>query len=190
MSEQDYTLLTGEALVGDGPEIAHVDVEIGLKGGPVGYAFANGLAQPAEGHTTLLAVATPNSLTKPATLLVNKVTIKGAKAAVQHFGPAQEAIAKAVLRAVEEGIIPSDQVDKLVIIVSVFIHWEAGSNERIAAFNHQATYLAICNAMKGTPTSTEAIQTAKTSKHPFGSGDKEWKQDAYDTALASVQQAS
>ncbi len=184
---QDWTLLTGESLKGDGDEIAHVDVLIGEKVGPVGIAFAVGLAQPAKGHTSLFAVATPNSLTKPATLLVNKVTIGGATAAVQHFGPSQEAIARAVLRAVEDGTIPEEMVDELVIIVSVFIHWGATSNEKIAAFNHEATYQAIRSAVTGAPTSADAIATSKSAKHPFGSGAEDWDQSVYDAALASAQ---
>jgi formaldehyde-activating enzyme len=41
-------------------------------------------------------VVAPNLLCKPATVLFNKVTIKGAKQALQMFGPAQHAVAKAV----------------------------------------------------------------------------------------------
>ena len=38
----------GEALIGDGPELAHVDLLIGDKQGPVGQAFANGLSDSYE----------------------------------------------------------------------------------------------------------------------------------------------
>ena len=66
----------GEALVGDGPELAHIDLVIGDKEGPVGMAFANALSQLSAGHTPLLAVVRPNLLTKPATLVIPKVTLK------------------------------------------------------------------------------------------------------------------
>ena len=62
--------LIGEALVGDGPELAHVDLMIGDKAGPIGQAFANGLTQLSAGHTPLLAVIRPNLMTKPATLVI------------------------------------------------------------------------------------------------------------------------
>ena len=68
--------LVGEALVGEGTEIAHIDLVIGKKGGAVEQAFVTALASPAKGHTPLLAVLEPNLPTKPSTLMVNKVTIK------------------------------------------------------------------------------------------------------------------
>ena len=89
------SMYIGEALAGDGNEIAHIDLLIGNKDGPVGTAFASALARQSEGHSNLLAVLEPNLAVKPATVLITKVTIKGAKQAVQMFGPAQFAVAKA-----------------------------------------------------------------------------------------------
>src|SRR5246127_3027837 len=119
------SMFIGEALAGDGNEVAHIDLLIGSKDGPVGQAFANALARQSEGHSNLLAVLTPNLLAKPATVLITKVTIKGAKQAVQMFGPAQAAVAKAVADSVAEGVIPKSEADNLVIVCGVFIHWEA-----------------------------------------------------------------
>src|ERR671936_935460 len=110
------SMYIGEALVGDGNEIAHIDLLIGDKAGPVGHAFATALARQSEGHSNLLAVLTPNLLCKPATVLITKVTIKGAKQAVQMFGPAQYAVAKAVADCVAEGTIPASEADDLVIV--------------------------------------------------------------------------
>src|SRR5438046_9727425 len=103
------SMYIGEALAGDGNEIAHIDLLIGDKQGPVGTAFANALARQSEGHTNLLAVLTPNLAVKPATVLVTKVTIKGMKQAVQMFGPAQSAVAKAVADSVESAVIPKSK---------------------------------------------------------------------------------
>ena len=103
----DIVMNIGEALVGEGNEIAHIDLLIGKKTGPVGAAFANALANQSAGHTNLLAVLTPNLIAKPATVLITKVTIKGMKQAVQMFGPAQYAVAKAVADCVAEGTIPA-----------------------------------------------------------------------------------
>ena len=87
------TLATGESLNGDGNELAHIDLLIGSKSGPVGEAFANAFVNERAGHTNLLAVVTPNLAAKPDTVISNKVTIKGEKQAVQLFGPAQAAVA-------------------------------------------------------------------------------------------------
>ncbi len=131
------SMYIGEALDGDGNEVAHIDLLIGDKAGPVGSAFANALANQSQGHSNLLAVLAPNLLAKPATVLITKVTIKGAKQAVQMFGPAQYAVAKAVADSVEAGVIPKDQCDNLVIICGVFIHWEASDDKKIVPIQLQ-----------------------------------------------------
>ena len=157
----------GEALAGEGNEIAHIDLLIGDKTGPVGAAFAQALANQSAGHSNLLAVLTPNLITKPATVLITKVTIKGATQAVQMFGPAQYAVAKAVADSVADGTIPASQADDLVIVCGVFIHWEAKDNAKILDFNYQATKLAIQRAMKNQPTTAEITAQKDTVKHPF-----------------------
>src|SRR5271166_3623187 len=124
------SMFVGEALVGEGNEIAHIDLLIGDKNGPVGVAFANALARQSEGHTNLLAVLTPNLLVKPATVMVTKVTIKGMRQAVQMFGPAQAAVAKAVADSVQSGVLPKDAVEDLVIVCGVFIHPAAEDNKK------------------------------------------------------------
>ena len=50
----------GESLVGDGNEVAHIDLIIGAKSGHAGAAFANALTNNKDGFTTLLAVVAPN----------------------------------------------------------------------------------------------------------------------------------
>jgi 5,6,7,8-tetrahydromethanopterin hydro-lyase len=157
----------GEALDGEGNEVAHIDLLIGDKAGPVGTAFANALANQSAGHSNLLAVLTPNLLAKPATVMITKVTIKGAKQAVQMFGPAQYAVAKAVADSVEAGVIPKDQCDNLVIVCGVFIHWEASDDKKIFQYNYNATKLSIARAMKNEPSASEMLSKKATAKHPF-----------------------
>jgi 5,6,7,8-tetrahydromethanopterin hydro-lyase len=161
------SMYIGEALVGDGNEVAHIDLLIGSKDGPVGQAFANALARQSEGHSNLLAVLTPNLVCKPATVLITKVTIKGAKQAVQMFGPAQAAVAKAVADSVAEGVISKSQAEDLVIICGVFIHWEASDDNKIYKFNYEATKLSIARAMKGEPKIDEITSKKDSAKHPF-----------------------
>jgi 5,6,7,8-tetrahydromethanopterin hydro-lyase len=157
----------GEALEGEGNEIAHIDLLIGDKNGPVGHAFADALARQSHGHSNLLAVLTPNLICKPATVLITKVTIKGADQAVLMFGPAQYAVAKAVADSVAEGVIPKSEADNLVIVCGVFIHWEAKDKAKIREYNYKATKLAIARAMKGEPKIDEITSKRETVKHPF-----------------------
>ena len=164
------SLMVGEALVGDGNEVAHIDLLIGPKDGPVGEAFANALINQKEGHTNLLAVVAPNLPAKPDTIMANKVTIKGATQAVQMFGPAQAGVARGVVDAVRDGIIPADQVDDLCIIVGVFIHWEATDDKKIFDWNRQATTESIARAMGGEPTAQQVADSQAQARHPFAGG--------------------
>jgi 5,6,7,8-tetrahydromethanopterin hydro-lyase len=157
----------GESLVGEGNEVAHIDLVIGSKQGPAGAAFLQALTNNKDGFTTLLAVVTPNLPAKPDTILFNKVTIKGAKQAVQMFGPAQAAVARAVVDSVESGIIPRDKADDYCIMVGVFIHWDASDDTKIYDYNYQATKESIARALGKKPSVDEVIAGSKTAKHPF-----------------------
>src|SRR3954470_1535785 len=152
----------GESLVGDGNEIAHIDLIIGSKSGPAGTAFCNALTNNKDGFTTLLAVVTPNLPAKPDTIMFNKVTIKGAKQAVQMFGPAQAAVARAVVDSVEAGVIPKGKADDYCIMVGVFIHWDAADDQKIYDYNYQAVRESIARALGGKPSIDEVIVSSKT----------------------------
>ena len=160
------SMYIGEALVGDGNEVAHIDLMIGDKAGPVGIAFANALANQKQGFSNLLA-GVPNAICKPAAVMITKVTIKGAEQAVQMFGPAQKAVGMAVLDSVAEGVIPKADAEKLVLVVGVFIHWEAKDNDKIYKYNYEATKLAIQRAMRGEPKIDEVLSKKDGLKHPF-----------------------
>ena len=162
--------MVGESLVGDGNEVAHIDLLIGSKDGPVGQAFAAAMTSQKEGHTNLLAVVAPNLPAKPDTIMANKVTMKGATQAVQMFGPAQAGVARGVVDAVRDGIIPADQVDDLCIIVGVFIHWEATDDKKIFDWNRQATTESIARAMGGEPTAQQVADSQAQARHPFAGG--------------------
>jgi 5,6,7,8-tetrahydromethanopterin hydro-lyase len=160
-------MLVGESLVGDGNEVAHIDLIIGPAGSPAETAFSNALTNNKDGFTTLLAVVAPNLLAKPATVLFNKVTIKNAKQAVQMFGPAQRGVAKAVADSVAEGVIPVEEADNLYVCVGVFIHWDAEDDKKIQDFNYQATKEAIARAVNGQPTPEYVVAQRNVAKHPF-----------------------
>jgi 5,6,7,8-tetrahydromethanopterin hydro-lyase len=161
-------LCVGESLVGDGNEVAHIDLLIGPRGSSAETAFVNCLTNNKDGFTSLLAVLTPNLLTKPSTVMFNKVTIKGAKQAVQMFGPAQYAVAKAVADSVAEGVIPADEADDLFVCVGVFIHWLAEDDKKIQDFNYRAVKESIARAVSGQPSAADVVAKRDTVKHPFG----------------------
>ncbi len=160
-------MMVGESLVGDGNEVAHIDLILGPRGSAAETAFATALTNNKDGFTSLLAVVAPNLLCKPATILFNKVTIKGAKQAVQMFGPAQRAVAMAVADSVEDGTIPADEADNIFICVGVFIHWLAEDDGKIQDYNYQATREAIKRAVTGEPSAAEVVAKKGTTAHPF-----------------------
>ncbi len=161
-------LCVGESLVGDGNEVAHIDLLIGPRGSSAETAFVNCLTNNKDGFTSLLAVLTPNLLTKPSTVMFNKVTIKGAKQAVQMFGPAQYAVAKAVADSVAEGVIPAEEADDLFICVGVFIHWLAADDKKIQDFNYRAVKESIARAVQRTAVGLRGGFEAQQRQPSFG----------------------
>ena len=160
-------ILVGESLVGEGNEVAHIDLIMGPRGSAAEQAFCHALTNNKDGFTSLLAVVAPNLQCKPNTILFNKVTIKGAKQAVQMFGPAQHAVAKAVADSVADGTIPPNEADDIFICVGVFIHWEAADDKKIQDYNYRATKEAIQRAVNGWPTAAEVVKQKDKVAHPF-----------------------
>jgi bifunctional enzyme Fae/Hps len=166
-SNDESVYLIGESLVGEGNEVAHIDLLIGDKKGPIGQAFATGMTSLSAGHTPVLAVIRPNLPPKPYTLIVPKVTVKNMEDTTKIFGPAQAAVAKAVADSVEEGIFPEDKVDDWVVICSVFIHPQATDYRRIYQYNYGATKMAIQRALKKYPSLEKINYDKDRAKHPI-----------------------
>ncbi|MBK5112214.1 MAG: 4-hydroxy-tetrahydrodipicolinate synthase [Candidatus Heimdallarchaeota archaeon] len=165
-------LLVGEGFFGgDRPEMAHVDLLIGPKDGPVGIAFAKALAlvkddpSTVEGHEPLLALHETNEAVKPDTLLVPKVFIRNLRQASMVFGPVQAGVAKAVTTCVQDGFIPEKYVNDLVIIASVFVHPTAISRNRVYVNNRKATVMAIRKAIENRPDLDYLFETP--TRHPL-----------------------
>jgi 4-hydroxy-tetrahydrodipicolinate synthase len=164
---KDFSLKVGEGLAGTGAEVAHIDLMIGRRDGPVGYAFAKAKAAPTERMEPLLAILEPNLMVKPETLLVPTVANRSMHQASLFGGPAQTGCAKAVMDSVEEGFIPKKVVDQLVIVATVFVHPTAVDRQRILINNYKAMRHAIRRAIEGRPTLEELIRDKEYAKHPF-----------------------
>lgn len=160
-------VMVGEALVGDGNEVAHIDLIIGPRNSSAEQAFCTALTNNKDGFSNLLALVAPNLACKPNTMLFNKVTIKGSKQAVQLFGPAQRAVAMAVMDCVEDGTIPADEADDIYICVGVFIHWLAEDDNKIQDYNYEAAKLSIKRAVAGEPKASEVLSKRGSAEHPF-----------------------
>jgi len=160
-------LLIGESAVGEGKEVAHIELLIGEKGGAVEQAFVNAFTTPRAGHVSVLAVLEPNLPTKPSTLMVNKVTVKSASQENLIFGPAQAAVARAVMDSVEAGVIRKDRADDLLLIVSVYVDKSAEDKAKIYEYNYEATRQAIERAIENEPDVDYVLKRKETAKHPL-----------------------
>jgi 4-hydroxy-tetrahydrodipicolinate synthase len=161
-----FKLRTGEALVDpDSNEVAHIDLLIGQVDGPVGKAYAEALARPSKDREALQVILEPNMAVKPPTIIVPTVPVRGMRDASFVYGPAQEAVAKAVAMSVADGILP--ETDELVMIANVFVHPSASRRRRVYINNLKAMRHAIRKAMEGRPTAREAAENARNSRHPF-----------------------
>jgi bifunctional enzyme Fae/Hps len=157
--------LVGEALIGDGAEIAHIDLLMGDKEGPIGTAFANAISQLSAGHTPLLAVVRPNLLTKPVTLVIPKVTLKDMAQVNEMFGPVQAAVAKAVADCVEEGLFSGVDIEKVAILASVFVHPDAKDYNRLYRYNYGAMKLALNRALAAFPDAKTLVYEKDRAAH-------------------------
>jgi formaldehyde-activating enzyme len=170
-------LRTGEALVAGGPPgtAAEPEVAIGALDGPVGYAMANLLGDQVKGHTRVFAILNTDVQVRPATLMVSKVTVGGAKATKYTnilMGTVQAAIANGVLDAVRSGDIPKSEVDNLGIICAV---WLAPNIVDIADLDHRQLFdihregmaKAIRKAMRHEPTIDWLLENQDKIVHKY-----------------------
>jgi 4-hydroxy-tetrahydrodipicolinate synthase len=164
---KDFHIKVGESLVGDGAEVAHVDLLIGNKKGPVGDAYAKSLSNPSEGKEALQVILEPNMQVKPPTVMIPTVNVGSLRHASLVYGPAQAAVGKAVMDCVDHGIIPKEATDDLVIIANVFVHPTASRRKRVFINNYKATRNAIRKAMEGRPTVDDAIKHKENARHPL-----------------------
>jgi 4-hydroxy-tetrahydrodipicolinate synthase len=164
---KSFKLRVGEALAGQGAEVAHIDLLVGTKNGAVAEAFTKAKATPTPGHEPLLAILEPNLSVKPITLIVPTVTITGMRQASMVYGPAQTAVAKAVIDSVADGTIPKEAVEELIIITNVFVHPSAIDRQRVYINNYKAMRHAMRKALENRPSMDELIENKDRSKHPF-----------------------
>jgi 4-hydroxy-tetrahydrodipicolinate synthase len=163
----DFRLKVGEALAGSGAEVAHIDLMIGSRKGPLAEAFAKSKVSPASGHEPLLAILEPNLAVKPDTLIIPTVTITSMRQASMVYGPAQTAIAKAIVDSVADGTIPKEAVDDLMLVANVFVHPTAVDRQRVYINNYKAMRHAIRKTIEGRPDMKELVENKDRSKHPF-----------------------
>lgn len=159
---EDFTLRVGEGF--SGPpffELAHVDLLLGVREGPVGRAIARALDEPRPSHE----VRVVNE--RPRTLLVPTVTVRTKKQAGHVYDDAVRGINLAIEASVEDGSLPEGDLDDLAMIANVFVHPAAANRKRIEFNNYKAMRAAIRKAIEGRPTLEELLNEKEAARHPF-----------------------
>jgi 4-hydroxy-tetrahydrodipicolinate synthase len=157
-----WTLKVGEGFAGPPfQELAHVDLLIGRRDGPVGRAIERSMASWGEDR----GLKVINE--RPLVLLVPTVTIRTAKARRLFYEHAAEGVNLAIQRSVESGFLPEGALDDLVLIANVFVHPAASIAKRVSFNNYKATMQAVRKAIEGRPTMAELFNEKAAARHPF-----------------------
>jgi len=163
----DFSLKAAEAFASPSTaEVAHIDLLIGVKDGPVGKTLQETLANPRAGHEPQL-VRFGNKTVKPDTLLVPTVTVRTESQAELVYVHAMSGVGKAVVDSVEDGLLPKDALEELVMIANVFVHPTASNPKRVTINNYKAMVWAIRRALESRPTLEELMERKESARHPF-----------------------
>jgi 5,6,7,8-tetrahydromethanopterin hydro-lyase len=147
----------GEAWAGEVPNGSHINLVLARRGSPTAAAAAAVLATPRPGHLPILAclkgAGTP---VRPATIVVNKVTIEGDGPERMTWGAAQLGIAQGVLDAVAEGLLDAEEAADVLLLVAVWVDPAAHDETAVRVANREATRAAIADALE--PPAAEAVR--------------------------------
>ena len=140
---------------------------LGRKGGPVETAWATALATPRSGHVPFVVVLRPNLPVKPLTLFVNKADVRGDRHAALTWGAAQAGVARGVLEAVADDVVPAGEVDELLLVAAVWVDWAAEDEEEVYAGNVEATRAALAASAEGRPAIENLLELRAAPENPF-----------------------
>jgi formaldehyde-activating enzyme len=142
-------------------EVAHVDLLLGNKEGPVGRALERARKEPRPGHE--LAIINEH----PLTMLVPTVTVRGEKAKQLVYEEAARGLNLALEHAIAQHNLPAEILDEICLIANVFVHPAASIRQRVRINNYKAMRAAIRKALEGRPTLQELISEKDAARHPF-----------------------
>jgi 4-hydroxy-tetrahydrodipicolinate synthase len=141
---QGMRLGTGSA--GEGVEWCQIDLLSGAKDGPMGEAWAYQLTYPRHGFEALTTILEPNLAVRPSTLIVPTNELKDLRQANMIYGPVQNAVAKAIVDKLAEGVIPEAAMHDDVVFVQATVHPQALDRRLLRHNAYAATCVAIDNA--------------------------------------------
>ena len=161
----DFTLKVGEGFAGPPlSEVAHIDLLLGSKDGPVAKAIDRALAEPKESRKGREVQILTD---KPRTLLVPTVTIRSENQARLVYQVAAAGVKNGITKTISDGILPEAALNELVLLVNVFVHPSASNERRIEINNFKAIRHAIRKALENRPGLDEIGAEKDIARHPF-----------------------
>jgi formaldehyde-activating enzyme len=159
---QELTLCVGEGFAGPPfSEVAHIDLLLGRKDGPVGRALERARREPRLGHEVAIVCE------DPLTMMVPTVTVRGEKARQLVYHEAAGGIGLALEHAVANRNLPPEILGSICLIANVFVHPAASIRQRVRINNYKAMRGAIRKALEGRPTLQELMAEKEAARHPF-----------------------
>lgn len=142
----------GEGWGGDpGPNGCHVNVVLGERGSAVSAALLGTFTTPTPGHTPILVVVGESQDSYepvwPPTIMINKATALDDRFQTITWGAGQLGIAKGVLDAVAEELIPPSE--DLIVLVCVWLDPGASDETAVRDAARAATLGALRQAVNG-----------------------------------------
>src|SRR5690348_15737290 len=165
--ERTNNVWYAEAWAGTGANAAHLNLAVGLKGGPIEQAFLTLMAMPRAGIIPFFTVLQPNWPVKPFTLFVNKADFRSEQHSRLTWGPAQAGIAEGILTAVQKRVIPSEHVDDYLAIATVWVDWNADSDVLVYQNNKGAALHAMERAFGAEPSIDDLLARVGHAENPF-----------------------
>ena len=133
----------GAASAGHGVEWVQIELLCGVKDGAMGEAWAYQLTYPRHGFEALTTILEPNLTVRPSTLIVPTNELKDLRQANMIYGPVQNAVAKAIVDKVADGVLPKQIAYTHVMFVQASVDSQA-LDRRVL---HHNTYKAACIAI-------------------------------------------
>jgi len=148
---QSHGVRLSSASHGSGEERAVIDIALGRKDGLLGDVFASQLVYLDHGKESLPIVLEPNLATLPPCLIIPVMELRSMRQANMVYGPAQGAIAKAIVDLCAEGMVPQRVMDECIMLARVFMDPNALDRSSIYVNFHQATRKAMEELLKEVP---------------------------------------
>ena len=141
-----HNLRVGSGTAGEGLNKVQLDLIAGRKGTPLGDAYALQLTYPLHGREALTTILEPGLTVRPSTLLLPTLPQKNLRQANMIYGPTQLALARAIVDALEAGVIPEEAAEEEVMVALATVHPKALDRHALYHSVYEAARAAIAQA--------------------------------------------